>query len=506
MTSALVSREAVDTAIKSGPFAAFLARGPALAWIDGKRVAARSGETLASENPATGETVCHVAACDTADVDAAVVAARAAFPAWSATAPADRKRILLRFADLIDAHTDTLALMDCLEGGKPVGVTAAMDIPDTSACIRFHAESIDKLFDAVAPTPANVLATVVRVPVGVVGAVVPWNFPAQMAAWKLGPALATGNCVVLKPSELTSLSALFMAELAHEAGLPSGVLNVVPGLGPTAGAAIGRHMDIDCVAFTGSTEVGRYFLQYSATSNLKRISLELGGKSPQLVFADADLDLVAENAMNAAFWNQSENCSCGSRLIVQRSVKDALLAKMIAKAQTEWPLGDPRDPTVKVGPMIEKAHLEKVLSYIAVGKAEGARIVLGGNQVRRESGGYFVELTIFDDVTNAMRVAREEIFGPVLSVISFDEEEEGIAIANDTPYGLAASVYSRDFSRAHRAARALRAGTVSVNCFSEGDMTTPFGGFKQSGFGGRDKSVYAHNSYTELKTTWMHLG
>jgi len=296
-----------------------------------------------------------------------------------------------------------------------------------------------------------------------------------------------------------------MAELAAGAGVPAGVFNVVPGFGETAGQAIGRHPDVNLVAFTGSTEVGRYFLKYSAESNLKRILLECGGKSPQVVFADApDLDVVAHHAVSAAFWNMGENCSCGSRLIVHKSIKDKLVAK-VAKLAKTWKVGDPLDPRNRLGAMIEKPHLEKVLGYIAAGQAEGAKLVLGGKRIRQKTGGYFVEVTMFDEVSNRMKIAREEIFGPVLSVIPFSTEEEALALANDTNYGLAASLYTQDLNRAHRVARAIRAGTVSMNCFSEGDLTTPFGGFKESGFGGRDKSLWAHEQYTELKTIWMQL-
>jgi gamma-glutamyl-gamma-aminobutyraldehyde dehydrogenase len=380
-----------------------------------------------------------------------------------------------------------------------------MDIPDTIHCIRWHAEATDKLYSRVAPTGPENLALILREPVGVVGCVIPWNFPAQMAAWKIGPALATGNSVVLNPAELTSLSAIRMAELAAEAGVPAGVFNVVPGLGETAGQAIGRHMDVDMVAFTGSTEVGRYFLKYAAESNLKRIILECGGKSPQVVFEDApDLDRVASNAVGAAFWNMGENCSCGSRLVVHKKIKDALLER-VAKLAKTWTVGDPLDPRSRLGAMIEKPHLGKVLGYIAAGKAEGAKLLMGGRRILEKTGGYFVEVTIFDEVSNQMKIAREEIFGPVLSVIPFSTEEEAIALANDTNYGLAASLYTQDLNRAHRVSRAIRAGTVSVNCFSEGDITTPFGGFKQSGFFGRDKSIWAHEQYTELKTIWLQL-
>ena len=477
------------------------------AFIDGKFVKAQSGKTFTTENPATGQPLAQIAACDAPDVDRAVKAARKAFEsgAWSRQKPADRKKVLLKFADLLETHAGELALLDTLEAGKPIGDCATMDIPDTIYCIRWHAEAIDKIYDRVSPTGPENLALILREPVGVVGCVVPWNFPAQMVAWKIGPALAAGNSVVLKPAELTSLSAIRMAELAAEAGLPAGVFNVVPGYGETAGQAIGRHMDVDMVAFTGSTEVGRYFLKYAAESNLKRIILECGGKSPQVVFADApDLDVVAANAVSAAFWNMGENCSCGSRLIVHKTIKDELVAKLSKLAKT-WKVGDPLDPQNRLGAMIEKPHLEKVLGYIEAGKGEGAKLVLGGKRILEKSGGYFVEVTIFDEVSNRMKIAREEIFGPVLSVIPFSTEEEAIAMANDTNYGLAASLYTRDLNTAHRAARAIRAGTVSVNCFSEGDITTPFGGFKESGFGGRDKSLWAHEQYTELKTIWMQL-
>jgi 4-(gamma-glutamylamino)butanal dehydrogenase len=477
------------------------------AFIDGQFVKARSGKTFATENPATGKPLAEIAACDAPDVDRAVKAARKSFESgvWSGMKPGDRKKVLLQFADRLEANAGELALLDTLEAGKPISDCATMDIPDTIHCIRWHAEAVDKLYGHISPTCSDNLALILREPVGVVGCVVPWNFPAQMAAWKIGPALAAGNSVILKPAELTSLSAIRMAELAAEAGLPAGVFNVVPGFGETAGQALGRHRDVDMVAFTGSTEVGRFFLKYAAESNLKRIILECGGKSPQVVFEDAaDLEAVATHAVSAAFWNMGENCSCGSRLIVHQSVKDELVSRIATLAQT-WKVGDPLDPRSRLGAMIEKPHLEKVLAYIEAGTAEGANLVLGGKRILEKTGGYFVEVTLFDEVDNRMKIAREEIFGPVLSVISFDAEEEAIALANDTNYGLAASLYTRDLNRAHRAARAIRAGTVSVNCFSEGDITTPFGGFKESGFGGRDKSVWAHEQYTELKTIWMQL-
>ncbi len=478
------------------------------AFIDGRFIDARSGATFGTENPATGRELARIAACEAPDLDQAVRAARKAFEgkAWSCLPPQERKKILLRFAERLEANAGELALLDSLEAGKPIIECATVDIPETIACLRWHAEAMDKLYGHVAPTGPGNLGLVLREPLGVVGCVIPWNFPAQMAAWKIGPALAAGNTVVLKPAEQTSLSALRMAELAVEAGVPAGVLNVVPGLGETVGQALGRHPDVDMVAFTGSTEVGRYFLKYSAESNLKRIILECGGKCPQVVFEDApDLDAVAAHVVSAAFWNMGENCSSGSRLIVHRKVKDELVARVVEQARA-WKVGDPLDPANRLGSMIERAHLEKVLGYIESGLGEGARLIMGGHRILEETGGYFTEVTIFDEVDPRMRIAREEIFGPVLSVIPFSTEEEALALANETPYGLAASLYTCDLDRAHRAARAIRAGTVSVNCFSEGDITTPFGGFKQSGFMGRDKSIWAHDQYTELKTIWMQLG
>ena len=479
-----------------------------MAWIDGEFVPARGGRTYTSENPATGEPLAEIALGGAEDVDLAVAAARRAFEAgvWRDLSPADRKRILIRWADLIDGHNDELAATETLDAGKPISDVRALDIPDTAGTIRWHAEAIDKVYDQVAPTGPGAVGMVVREPSGVVGAVIPWNYPAQMAAWKLGPALATGNCVVIKPAAQTALSLLRIAELAGEAGLPAGVLNVVPGPGEVVGVAIARHPDIDVVAFTGSTEVGRSFLHHSADTNLKRVVLELGGKSPQVVMADAPpLDNIAPKILDAIFWNMGENCSAGSRLIVHRSRQKELVERLVAAATGEWLVGDPMDDETRIGPMITRGHLERVLGYIETGRSEGARLVAGGSRVLEASGGHFVAPTIFDNATNQMRIAREEIFGPVLTVIPFDTEAEAIAIANDTPYGLAASVYTENLRVAHRMARALRAGTVGVNTYSEGDLSTPFGGFKQSGFGGHDKSIHAHDQYTELKTIWIDM-
>jgi gamma-glutamyl-gamma-aminobutyraldehyde dehydrogenase len=478
------------------------------AFIDGRFVDAASGRTFTTQNPATGRALATIAEGDVADVDAAVRAARAAVEhgPWATMAPGERKRTLQRVADAIDAHTEELAVVESLDAGKPLSDCRAIDIPDTAATIRWHAEAIDKINDDVTPTGRDAVAMIVREPVGVVGAVIPWNYPALMAAWKLGPALATGNAVVMKPARYTSLSLLRIAELATEAGLPPGVLNVVPGGGDTVGGAIGRHMDIDAVAFTGSTEVGRTFLEYAARSNLKRVMLELGGKSPQVVMRDvSDIENLVANATNAIFWNMGENCSAGSRLIVHKDRKAEVLDALVAAVERDWIVGDPLDPATRIGPLISPEHMERVLDYIAIGRAEGARIATGGRRVREDSGGWFVEPTIFDGVRNEMRIAQEEIFGPVLSVIEFETEAQAVAIANDTPYGLGASLYTDDLNVAHRVARQLKAGTVGINCYSEGDLTTPFGGFKQSGFGGHDKSLRAHEQYQETKTIWIAL-
>ncbi len=475
------------------------------AFIDGNFRGSVSGDRFVTENPATGKSIAEIAAGGVEDVDLAVRSARVAFEdgRWSRRSPADRKAVLLRLADLIESNLEELAYLDALEAGKPITDCREVDVPDTVKTFRWFAEAVDKVFDTVAPTGPDALGLIVTEPIGVVGAVVPWNFPLLMASWKAAPALAAGNSVIIKPAELSSLSTLRLAELAIEAGLPEGVLNVVPGLGETAGQALGRHMDVDMVSFTGSTEVGRYFLAYAAESNLKRITLECGGKSPQVILADPpDLDIVAEQVLMAGYANMGENCSCGSRLIVHRSVRDALIERLVAGTE-EWLVGDPLDPDTKLGPMIERPHLDKVLSYIESGRQEGARVVVGGDRTLTETGGYFIAPTIFDNVSNTMKIARDEIFGPVISTIVFDSEDEAVALANATSYGLAASIYTTNLDRAIRVARAIRAGTVSVNSYSEGDITTPFGGYKESGFGGRDKGLEAFEQYTEKKTIWF---
>jgi gamma-glutamyl-gamma-aminobutyraldehyde dehydrogenase len=468
------------------------------AFIDGKFQAARSRKTFASVNPATGKVIAEIAACDAKDVNFAVKKAREAFNdgRWSRLHPSERKSILIRLAKLMRRNRHELAVLESVDSGKPVRDCQTIDLEETINCLIWHAEATDKIYDQSAPVGEDAMALVVREPVGVVGCVLPWNFPLLMMAWKIAPALAAGNSVVLKPAEQTSLSALRIAELALEAGLPRGVLNVVPGMGPDVGEPMGRHPDIDMLSFTGSTETGRRFLQYSAASNLKKIVLECGGKNPAIVLEDAeDLDLVAENVVNGAFWNMGENCSASSRLIVHEAVKDKLMKRIIARTRN-WKTGDPLDPRHHLGALVDKEHFRKVSAYLKKGK-----IVVGG----KTQQGRYVLPTIIDEVKATDKLAREEVFGPVLAVITVRSTDEAIAVANDTEYGLAASVFSANGKQALRAAREIRAGTVTVNCYGEGDITTPFGGYKQSGFGGRDNSLHAHDQYTELKTIWIDL-
>jgi 4-guanidinobutyraldehyde dehydrogenase / NAD-dependent aldehyde dehydrogenase len=477
------------------------------AFIDGEYVDAQSGETFDCVNPATGETLAPVAACADGDVDLAVAGARAAFESGvcSRTAPKQRKRVLLRLAELMREHRDELALLETLDMGKPIRDSRKVDVPLAAECIAYYGEAIDKVYDEVAPTDPSAVVMIVREPVGVVGAVVPWNFPLLMASWKIGPALAAGNSVVLKPAEQSPLTALRLAELAAEAGVPPGVLQVLPGFGETAGQAIGRHPDVDLVAFTGSTEVGKLFLRYSGESNMKRLALECGGKSPHIVLPDCpDLDAAAQAAAWGVFYNQGEVCNAGSRLLVHESLKDEFLERVANVAAKIQP-GDPLDPETRMGAIVDETQLKRVLGYIDSGREEGADLRLGGGRAREDSGGYFVEPTIFDAVSNEMRIAREEIFGPVLATISFTDEDEAVRVANDTVYGLAAAVWTSDVSKAHKLARAIRAGVVWVNCFDNGDITAPFGGFKQSGFG-RDKSMHALEKYSDLKTIWINVG
>lgn len=476
---------------------------PANAFIDGKFKPSVSGNTFASVNPATGEGLADIAACNAEDVDFAVEKAREAFDQghWSKLHPSERKEVLIVLAKLIKRNRHELAVMESLDSGKPVSDCETVDIPETIQTILWHAEAIDKIYDQTAPAGDDAIAMIVREPVGVVGAVLPWNFPLLMMAWKIAPALAAGNSVIVKPAEQTSLTALRLAELAMEAGIPRGVLSVIPGMGPDVGEPLGLHPDVDMVSFTGSTETGRRFLRYSADSNLKKIVLECGGKNPAVVLDDAEeLDLVAEHVVNAAFWNMGENCSASSRLIVQEGVKPALMEKIIAHLR-DWRTGDPLNPATNLGALVDKGHFDKVCSYIDAESLADVEVLTGAET----QDGCYVLPTIIDGVGASDKLAQEEIFGPVLSVITVKTMDEAIAVANDTQYGLAASVFTANGKKAIRAARAIRAGTVTINCYGEGDISTPFGGYKQSGFGGRDNSIHAHDQYTELKTVWIDL-
>ncbi len=473
------------------------------AFIGGRFVDAADGDTFDCINPATGKVLTKVASCKSVDVDAAVTAARKAFNSgsWSRMAPEGRKTVLLRLAELIRENLAEMALLDSLDMGKLVTDAATIDAPGSAYFFQWYAEAIDKIYDEVAPTGPGDLALIRRVPLGVVAAVTPWNFPLDMATWKSAAALAAGNSVVLKPAEQSPLSALRLAELAAEAGIPDGVFNVVPGFGETAGQALGMNMDVDCLAFTGSTEIGKLFMQYSGRSNMKAVWPETGGKSPNLIFADCEnLDQAAEMAAFGIFFNQGETCSANSRLYVQREIKDAFVAKMVALAKVSQP-GDPLDPASKMGAIVDGKQTERIMRFIEAGKST-ANLVVGGKQVTVGGQGHYIEPTIFDDVDHDDPIARDEIFGPVLSIIPFDTEEEAVTMANDSIYGLAASVWTDNLSRAHRVADAIHAGTVSVNTVDALSAATPFGGMKQSGFG-RDLSLHSLDKYSALKTIWF---
>jgi acyl-CoA reductase-like NAD-dependent aldehyde dehydrogenase len=473
-----------------------------LAFIDGTYTAASGGLTFETINPATGVVIAAVAHCGSADVDRAVKAARRAFDAggWSRAAPEVRKETLLRLADLVRANAKELAVLESIDSGKTITDCMQEIGHEVPNFFQWYGELADKSFGKVAPTGENVLALIVKEPAGVVGLVLPWNFPLLMAAWKMAPALAAGCSVLVKPAEQTPLSVLRLAELAKEAGIPDGVLNVLPGLGETTGQAIGRHPDIDIVSFTGSTEVGGYFLRYAGESNLKVIGLEMGGKSPFIILDDADInDDLIEHAAMSAFWNGGQNCSANMRQIVDRRLVDEFTHRVAARARA-FRVGDPLDPDTSIGAMVTSEHQSRVMHYIARGSAQGARLLTGGEA---SGPGYFIQPAVFDNLTPTMDIAREEIFGPVLGILPVNGLEEALAIARDTDYGLHATVFTRDLDRAIHMARRLPCGTVSINGFSEGDVKTPFGGYKRSGSLARDNGTEAMDQYVQTKTIWI---
>ncbi len=480
-----------------------VAVGPTKLLINNKWTNSKSGKTFPTFNPATGEEICQVAEADAADVDEAVKAARHAFEKgpWRKMSGAQRGLLMNRLADLMEKHADELARLESLDNGKPYSVAKAADIPLSIACYRYYAGWADKIQGKTIPVGGNYFTYTRHEPVGVVGQIIPWNFPLLMQAWKLGPALATGNTILLKPAEQTPLTALRVGELILEAGFPEGVVNMLPGYGPTAGAAISRHWDVDKVAFTGSTEVGHLIMEAAAKSNLKRVTLELGGKSPNIVFADADMDEAVEGSHFALFFNQGQCCCAGSRLFVEEKCYDEFVERSAARAKKRI-VGDPFDPKTEQGPQVDEEQFNKVMGYIESGKREGARLMAGGGRVGDR--GYFIQPTVFADVTDKMKIAEEEIFGPVLSIIKFKDMDEVVERANKTMYGLAAAVWTRDIGKAHHIANNVRAGTVWVNCYDVFDAGAPFGGFKQSGIG-RELGEYGLQNYTEIKTVTVKL-
>lgn len=476
------------------------------AFIAGRYVDAVSGETFAAVSPIDGKEICQVASCDEADIDNAVSSARKSFEsgAWSRASPRRRKKIMQNFADLILAHADELAAAESWDVGKPIKYSHRMDIPAAANAIAWYGETVDKVYGELAPVGNGALGMITREPLGVIGCVVPWNFPLLLTSWKIGAALAAGNSVVLKPAEQSPLSALMIAELALQAGLPEGVLNVVPGFGHTAGKALGLHGDVDAIAFTGSTEVGKLFLNYAAQSNMKALQLECGGKSPQIVTDDVtDLGPAAKAIVQGAFFNQGQVCTAGSRVIVQKGKREELLDLIVGQVGKMVP-ADPLDARTELGSLIDGKQLERVLDYVHRAEADGAVLKTHGDRVLQETGGYYMRPAVFDRVNPTMRLAREEVFGPVLALIEYDRPEEATAIANDSVYGLAASVWSDNLANAMRIGQQVRAGTVWLNTYDEVDMSTPFGGIKQSGFG-RDRSLHALEKYSYLKTTWARI-
>jgi 4-(gamma-glutamylamino)butanal dehydrogenase len=496
----MISQNAIDTLRKTEI-------GPRGLFIDGVQAQGTSGATLPVTSPIDGRAFTSIVDGNAADIDRAVKSARQAFEkgSWSRAAPAFRKKVLTKLAELVEKHVDELAVLGVRDNGTEIGMAYKAEPLSAAGTIRYYAEAIDKVYGEIAPTAGNVLGLIHKEPLGVVGVIVPWNFPLMIGAWKIAPALAAGNCVVVKPPEIASLTLLRLAELAAEAGLPAGVLNVVTGRGAVTGEALGLHMDVDAIAFTGSGPVGRRLLEYSARSNLKRVFLELGGKSPNIVFADApDLKQAAIVSANGIFRNSGQVCVAGSRLLVQSSVYDRFMDELVS-ATTRLKVGDPLDLTSDVGAVSSSEQLDKNLSFVARATEEGARLVTGGERILPETGGSYMAPTIFENVTQGMQLAQEEVFGPVLGVMRFETEEEAVRLANSTIYGLASAVWTANLSTAHRMVRAINAGVVHVNTYGGADITVPLGGVKQSGFG-RDKSLHAFDKYTDLKTAWISLG
>lgn len=474
--------------------------------INGTRIDTHSGQTQEKTNPATGKVISNLHLGDETDVDSAVASARMAFEAgdWSRVSATQRREVLLKLADLIEARTDEFALLDTLDMGKPIGESSTIDAPGAAALFRFYGEAIEKLSDEIPVTPAGSTALVTREPLGVIGIIVPWNYPLEIATWKIAPALAAGNALVVKPSMEASHSVLLLAELAVEAGIPAGILNVVPGRGSVVGKALGTHMDVDMLGFTGSTEVAKQLQVYAGESNLKRLALEAGGKSANIVFADTeDLSAAAQKAAFGIFYNQGEVCSATSRIFVQRPVFDEFV-RLLAEAADSFQPGDPLDPNTAIGSLVSEKHADQVWACIEQARADGT-IVKGGNRPEINGMTTFVDPTIVIDLPADHRLHEHEIFGPVALLTPFDSEDEAISKANETPFGLAAALWTSSMSRAHRVSARLVAGTVSVNTVDALGFTTPFGGFKQSGFG-RDLSVHALENYTDFKTTWMQWG